>query len=227
MRGLAAIVLGLAACGGGGGSPEIDAAAQTIDAADIDGAPGCAQRWTVDDVQAGGTASIAGGQLVMVQPTMDQGGALHVIQGGLVGDFDASFHVAAFTSGGSGAYLQAGLEDNMAGTPQLLTAAVGTVPFSGVSAADQPAGATDLQPTDLTAVTLRFQRIASSVVVTASSADATATITTTVDASLLVISLQIGSNNGTIAAETRVTVDDFTFTGAGAHADPFDCDSLE
>jgi hypothetical protein len=217
------LVLGVAACGGG---ETFHDAADPIDAADVDGTAGCPQLWTVDDVQAGGTASITGGQLVMVQPSMDQGPALHVTQSGLTGDFDASFHVDAFTAGGSGAFLQAGLEDTEAGTTQFLTAAIGTVPLVGVSAADQPSGATDIDATALTAATLRFQRTGSAVTVTASTADATSTIAATMDASPLVIGLQIGSNNGTIASPTTVTVDDFTLTGAGATSDTFDCDSL-
>ncbi len=225
----ALLVFGLAACGRSG-TTSIDADGEPIDAEDVDGRPGCEQRWHIDHLQAGGTVTISDGQLVMTQPSMNEGVALAVRlvgpHAGITGDFDASFGVAAFTAGGSGAYLEVRLEDTSAITAEHQTATIGTSPTPGVSVADLPAGSSDLQLTDLTSATLRFQRSGTTVTVTSSTGDATATTTAAVDADPLAVSVWIGSNNGAITTETRVEVDDFTYSGAGAIGDTFDCGSL-
>ena len=102
----------------------------------------------------------------------------------------------------------------------LLSAAV------GLGVADQPSGTADLQATALTAATLRFQRTGSDVTVTATAADATASITGTSNAATLQLGVQLGSNMGAVTGDTRAVIDGFVVTGAGVTSDTFDCDSL-
>jgi hypothetical protein len=220
MRRCVWIGLVLAGCGGGGGD-FFDGG--TIDAAHD--APACTPLWAVDS-QTGTAATVTAGHLVMTGSNIDSGSALVVSQAGLTGDFDIAFDVTSFSAGGTGAFLQAGVNDSDPNTSDFLTAGIGTFPTVGISAADQPGGATDIQATAQTAVTLRLQRTGTSVTVTATTSDQTATITATYAGSPLSVGLQLGSNNGAVAPETRAEIDAFTVTGTGVTGDTFDCDSL-
>ncbi|MCA9677993.1 MAG: hypothetical protein H6709_09515 [Kofleriaceae bacterium] len=214
--------LALGACG----DDEVttDAPVAGVDARAID-ARGCLSLWKVRaDVGAG--AAITGGALVLTATDMDAGSALEVTQTGLTGDFDATFTVSDFTAAGTGAFVQAAVSEAVAQPTQIFTAGLGTFPTVGLGVADQPSGTADLQATALTAATLRFQRTGSDVTVTATAADATASITGTSNAATLQLGVQLGSNMGAVTGDTRAVIDGFVVTGAGVTSDTFDCDSL-
>lgn len=220
-RPLALLTLVVAACG--------DDGVTAIDAAGADAstdASGCPPVWTVD-AAAGTSASITGGRLSLTGTSL-AGSALEVYRDGLSGDFDVSFSVASFAAGGSGAFVQAAIAEPVAQPARLLTAAFGTFPTVGVSAADQPGGSVDIQATATTTGTLRFARTGTTVTITATAGATTATATAQSFATQpLRVGIQLGSNDGTVAPVTTATIEDFTVTsGAGATSDPFDCDSL-
>jgi len=209
------VVIMVAACGG-------DDAGQLPDAP-VPDAPGCPKRWDV--TAAGGTAAIGGGSLTLTAPSIPSGIAVQVVQTGLTGDFTATFNVTGFVAGGTGAYLQAVVSADVASPTAFFSAAIGTSPVVGVSAAQQP-GTADLQPTTATATMLRFTRTGTSLTATATAGSTTATATGTEAASPLRIGLQLGTNGGAVSAPTTVTITELTLTGTGASADAFDCDSL-
>jgi hypothetical protein len=213
----------------GSNSSSVDASAS------IDGAPGdggvdggaCTKLWTV--VPGTGTASVSAGKLILAASNMPQGSAIGVYQAGLTGDFDVQFEVTAFTAGGTGAFVQAVVSDDVASPTRLFTSAIGTFPTVGISAADQPSGSTDVRPTTATAATLRVERNASTgeVTVYASTGSDTASITGTFANDPLRIGIQLGSNNGTVAGDSRAEIDTFAKVGGGTiQNDLFNCDSL-
>lgn len=220
------VACGALVAGCGDGDTAADAAVGD-DAGQPDAA-GCPARWTVN-ADDGASATIAGGALVLTATVMTAGSAIEVTQAGLSGDFDAAFVVTSFTAGGTGAFVQAGVSEDVVAPTRFLTAAIGTFPVVGVSAADQPSGPTDLDATAETGATLRFVRVGTTVTITAEAADVTSTVTATFDADDLRVGVQLGTNMGAIAPVTTATIDAFTLSGGApgdAAADAFDCDSL-
>lgn len=208
------------ACGDDGGGAADAAPDAPTDAA------ACPQVWTVV-ADPGTAATIAGGALVLTGANLT-GSALEVHRDGLTGDFEVGFDVESFGAGATGAFLQAAISEPVAQPARFLSTAIGTHPVVGVSAADQPAGATDLAATAATAATLRFARTGTTVTLTATAGAATATVTAADFATQpLRVGVQLGSNLGTVAPATTARLSAFVVTsGAGVTADAFDCDSL-
>lgn len=218
-----AILLGLAACGGDDGG--FTDASPTFDAGPD--ATSCPKLWTVTN-DPGASAFVTGGVVLLSASNIADDSAIELTQTGLTGDFDATFAFSGFTSGGTGAFLQAAISADVATPPRKLTAAIGTSPTVGISAADQPGGSVDIQATTLKSGELHFVRAGDQVTVTATTADQTATITATYAVTPLRIGVQLGSNNGAIAPETSVSIGAFTLAaGTGVTGDTFDCDSLQ
>jgi hypothetical protein len=187
---------------------------------------GCPQLWTVSDP---GTAMVElivdVGELEIRATGLPIGPNTELVQGGLVGDFEAEVELLRFEPGFQGAYVQAKLRS---GDGTEAVAGIGTSPSAGVFAAflfETPN--IDTAETSDVDATLRFVRAGSTLTITAATATATAEVSDTLDGALE-IGLQIG-NNGIIPIDdlTRVRIPEFSVMPQGAvRSDPFDCDTL-
>lgn len=218
-----AVVAAAGACGGGGGGDQTDGGA--------DGPPGpadaapCPRQWTVT-AAAGTSATVAGGALVLAGTDLD-GEELIVSRDGLAGDFLIQFE-AQLSAGGTGAYLQASVQDAAPGATQRVVALLHTAPAAGVTAADLPAGATQTAATADPHVVLQFERHGGTLAARAATGDGFAAIDATLTASPLRVAISLGSSAGPVGPETRAEISAFTVgpDTVGATTDSFDCRSL-
>lgn len=224
MRLFGVVLVMLVGCGDDGGGA-------TADAAPPDADP-CPALWSSNVSSPPASVTIGGGTMRLSSTDTPNGSAIEVWQGGLTGDFDASFAFTAWTAAGTGAFLQLGVGEDIAVQTRFAVAGIGTFPTVGVGAAEQPDDgdpAGELVATAEVSGTLHARRAGSTLMVTAMTSDATADITLTdFSATLLKLGVQLGSNMGTLSGDTTVDITEFTITGGGGsvQADTFDCDSL-
>jgi hypothetical protein len=216
---LAAVTLGI---GCGDGSPAAP--------------PMCARSWSVTDSRSnpGLEVAVADGALSISAP-LDADELISVFRDGkLTGDFAVEIDFEAFTPGSTSAYLHATLDLD---DPNLLD-----VPFVGTGIGvnegqtdvrallvyhDESRTRFDLALTPSTAGTLRIERVARMMTLTASVLSGEiATITAQVSDAPTRIGLQFANGEGAGPASVKIT--DFRIQGGGGlvTSDPFDCNSL-
>jgi hypothetical protein len=222
MRAMVICTILVAGCGGRNDPAAIDAPISDT---------GCTLLWRV--TETGGTASIDNSALTLSTNSLADGVAVQVEQRGLEGYFTATFAVTVWTPGGAGAYVQLMLVDEVFTPPRYVFTSrlgnLGTLPGAGIRAT--ALDRTEEYETTATAAMLRVERMFngadSETIVTAMTADATATTSYTQHGlPAVTLALQLGTDDGALGP-TSVQISELELTTDGrGTSDAFDCDSL-
>lgn len=202
----------------------------------------CTPHWLVKTPEStssksGGTAVFQAGALQLRAVALAQGPgyAVEVYQANnLTGDFVVEVQFKDFVAGGSGAYLQAGIQLPTGPKGVFAAAGIGTLPEVGISSyvqAPQPAAAvSQITPTAATAGTFRFARSGTDVTVRVEAGGQVAESTAAIGNEPAVLRIGLGNNHPTASVDgpTSVLLDGVTVQGGGGQwvADDFACDSL-
>lgn len=202
----------------------------------------CTPHWLVKppaltSSQSGGTAAFQAGALQLRAVALAQGPgyAVEVYQANnLTGDFVVEVQFKDFVAGGSGAYLQAGIQLPTGPKGVFAAAGIGTLPEVGISSyvqAPQPDPAiSQITATAATAGTFRFARSGTDVTVRVEASGQVAESTASIGNEPAVLRIGLGNNHPTASVDgpTSVLLDGVTVQGGGGKwvADDFACDSL-
>lgn len=199
----------------------------------------CTPHWLFKSPQVtgGGTAAVTAGALELKTLALAQGPgyAAEVYQADqLTGDFVVEIQFRDFVAGGSGAYLQAGIQLPTGPKGVFAAAGIGTLPEVGISSyvqAPQPDPAiSQITATAATAGTFRFARSGTDVTVRVEAGGQVAESTASIGNEPAVLRIGLGNNHPTASVDqpTSVLLDGVTVQGGGGKwvADDFACDSL-